>query len=119
MYQLMIIPGQHKPGQLYTFLQPVMTELFALATDGMEVPTIEGESIYAKVHLLLFTGDTLAVADLINHRGHSHKYGCRICTIAGVYNGGTYFHGKASSQARRSVESYRTQNETVSNGENK
>ncbi|SAL97833.1 hypothetical protein [Absidia glauca] len=115
MIQLMIIPGQHKPKALDSFLQPIFDELLQLAKAGMEVKLNDGETIKAKVYLLMFGGDIPAVADLINHSGHMSYHGCRICEVLGVRgnNGGMYFHGKSTNQTIRSAQSFRDQTKNL------
>jgi hypothetical protein len=119
MIQLMIIPGQHKPKALDSFLQPIFTELLQLVKAGMEVKLNDGETIKAKVYLLMFGGDIPAIADLINHSGHMSYHGCRICEVLGIRgnNGGMYFHGKATGQKLRSAQSFREQTKNASEKE--
>ena len=37
----------------------------------------------AKVHLILCSGDIPAVKDMAHVKGHTGKYGCRICEVEG------------------------------------
>jgi hypothetical protein len=106
MAQVMIIPGTSKPRDLESFLQPVFTELMQLTSGGLDVVLDNGQEINAKVHLLTFTGDIPAVADLIHHSGHMSKWGCRVCLVRGVHSGGMYFHGIASKFPKRQVASF-------------
>ncbi|KAI8335340.1 hypothetical protein BC941DRAFT_326308, partial [Chlamydoabsidia padenii] len=105
LIQLCVIPGNHKPFDLWSFLDPIMVELEQLATNGIIVNVGE-EKIEAKVHLLVATGDLPAVADISNHRGHTSYYGCRICEVKGEYHGGMYFPAKCDDSIMRTVESY-------------
>jgi hypothetical protein len=68
------------------------------------------------VHLLTFTGDIPAIADLMNHKGHQSYYGCRICECRGIRHrsGGMYFKGNACLFKKRVTESYQAKQETVS-----
>jgi hypothetical protein len=62
---------------------------------------------------MTFTGDIPAVADLINHKGHTSYYGCRLCHIKGTKgvtahdNDGMYFLGKASRFDLRPLDEYK------------
>ena len=74
MLQVSIIPADHT-GNLYSFLKPLMNELFILKNVGMEVKFPNG-SVKVKVHLLLASGDIVGVQELIHHSGHNSTYGC-------------------------------------------
>lgn len=83
LHQIMITHGTNKPANLHTFLYPLYEELVDLSENGIEVK-IGDDIIRARIHLLTFAGDIPAVADLINHKGHTHHYGCRMCSVKGV-----------------------------------
>ncbi|SAM03223.1 hypothetical protein, partial, partial [Absidia glauca] len=105
--------GTKKPKALDSFLSPIFRELDHLSRVGIMVTTADGQTIKAKVHLMTFTGDIPAVADLINHKGHTSYYGCRLCRIKGVKgvtahdNDGMYFLGKASRFDLRPLDEYK------------
>jgi hypothetical protein len=112
---IMIAHGPKKPSDIHTFLFPIYEELVELATDGLAVQC-GNDSFLAKVHLLTFTGDLPAVADLANHSSYMSKYGCRICTVAGMrgHGGGMYFMGNAAGFDKRTVKSFQADERTVS-----
>lgn len=105
MIQVAIIPGPKKPVDLFSFLNPLLSEMKVLSEQGMEV-VAGGQTICAKVHLLFATGDIPAVSDLIFHKGHNSVHGCRFCTVKGVSkNGyGKYFQDVGES---RSIDAFR------------
>jgi hypothetical protein len=109
----MIAHGTRKPADIHNFLYPVYQELIGLVCDGLDIQC-GNDRFNAKVYLLTFTGDIPAVADIANHSSYMSKYGCRICTIQGVKNGGMYFRGNAALPTKRNVGSFQTDEETVS-----
>ncbi|KAI8096719.1 uncharacterized protein BX664DRAFT_64912 [Halteromyces radiatus] len=84
-----MISGTKKPGNLHTFLTPIYKELDLLSRLGIKVHTRDGLLIRSKVHLMTFLGDIPAVADIINHSGHTSRSGCRICVVKGSSSEGT------------------------------
>ena len=81
MLEVAIIPGPSKPKDIHSFLEPLMSEIRRLSTEGMTL-RIDGEDdIHLHAHLLLASGDVPGVADLIKHSGHNSQYGCRMCRI--------------------------------------
>ncbi|SAM02741.1 hypothetical protein [Absidia glauca] len=113
LHQLLITHGAKKPKALDSFLSPIFRELDHLSRVGIMVTTADGQTIKAKVHLMTFTGDISAVADLINHKDHTSYYGCRLCHIKGVNgvtahdNDGMYFLGKTSRFDLRPLDKYK------------
>ncbi|SAL96224.1 hypothetical protein, partial, partial [Absidia glauca] len=111
LIQIMIIPGVKKPRDLESFLSPMLQELDHLSRVGIKIRTADEGTLTAKVHLMAFTGDIPAIADLIRHSGHHSYNGCRICVLRGVrgeiYNPGLrgmYFPGDTSLHAPRQKE---------------
>ncbi|KAG2216539.1 hypothetical protein INT45_004230 [Circinella minor] len=73
MLQVSIIPADHT-GNLYSFLKPLMNELFILKNVGMEVKFPNG-SVKVKVHLLLASVSYRAVSSISPAgRGNRHYY---------------------------------------------
>ncbi|OAD74323.1 hypothetical protein PHYBLDRAFT_71407 [Phycomyces blakesleeanus NRRL 1555(-)] len=68
MLQIAMIPGPSTPLDFWSFLKPTLADLKVLQEEGMVVitPTL---TIHAKVHVLVVTGDILAVARLACHAG--------------------------------------------------
>ncbi|KAI9329150.1 hypothetical protein BD770DRAFT_404290 [Pilaira anomala] len=55
MFQLAILPGKVK--DLDSFLLPIVDEIKSLGEHGLIVKNYDGETIKAKVHLVMATGD--------------------------------------------------------------
>lgn len=111
----MITHGVLKTANVHSYLYPIYHELDILSKVGIQVETDEGKLIRAKVHLLSFTGDIPAVASVINHAGHMHTNGCRMCEVAGMRplgESGMFFVGTVKS-AMRTVESFRNARKQV------
>ncbi|KAG2209615.1 hypothetical protein INT45_009870, partial [Circinella minor] len=79
MMQVAIIPADHT-GNIYSFLTPLLRELFVLEDAGMNV-YCEGGPIHVKVHLLLALGDLIGCQEIAHHTGNNSEYGCRQCRI--------------------------------------
>ncbi|ORX49547.1 hypothetical protein DM01DRAFT_1107566 [Hesseltinella vesiculosa] len=71
--------GKRSRQQLQILLGPIIEDLEQLER-GFRVQTLSSD-FYFKAHCLTATGDTLAVADLLDHLGHLSLYPCRICVI--------------------------------------
>ena len=84
MIQIYVASGPKKPKDIFSFLDPVLRELDELCTHGMIVETDE-KRIPLKAHLLFVGGDIPGVANVAGHMGHQSYYGCRFCTIKGMY----------------------------------
>ncbi|OAD66944.1 hypothetical protein PHYBLDRAFT_151882 [Phycomyces blakesleeanus NRRL 1555(-)] len=80
--QIAMIPDPGAPANFWSFMEPTMKELLVLESKGMVIKT-PNETISAKVHVLMVTGDILALAKLACHSGHMSKDGCRICHVVG------------------------------------
>ncbi|SAL99731.1 hypothetical protein [Absidia glauca] len=110
LHQLLITHGTTKPKALDSYLSPIIRELDHLSRVGIRVTTADGQLILAKVHVLTFTGDIPAVAQLCNHSGHQSRYGCRLCHVKGVNgpnNHGMYFLGRATMNDPRLLDEYK------------
>lgn len=79
MIQLCIIPGPNTPKDLDSFLRPIVHEFRDLGLHGILVKENGVEICEAKVNLLIATGDIPAAAGLAQHKGHTSKFGCRLC----------------------------------------
>ena len=80
------------------FLEPLFIELRKLEKVGLEVKCASGV-FPLNVHLMLTSGDIVAVQELIHHSYRS-LYGCRICPIRTINavspegaGNGNYFRG--------------------------
>lgn len=97
MIQLCIIPGPEKVKNYHSVLESLMQKLKKLETDGVKAVK-NGVTYHTRVHLLAATGDLPAVASLMNHTGHTSKFGCRICETQGEHlydsSHGMYFPGE-------------------------
>lgn len=107
MIPLAIIPGPKKPEYLMSFLKPIINEIQTLCSRGFVVEKNNVVVHKSKVFLLGMTGDIPGIADLINHRGHTSKYGCRICRAAGSHpegnNYGMYFLKAGDMRTRQQL----------------
>ena len=117
MIQIGIIYGEEAPKDLYSFLQPLMNDLEALETTGMNIVADDGETYIVRVHCMLATGDGPAASKMMHHKGHQCAFGCRFCVIqgAGVAKNpgerktGMYFESKKNAPATpRTVDSFET-----------
>ncbi|KAG2216517.1 hypothetical protein INT45_002651 [Circinella minor] len=79
MMQVAIIPADHT-GNIYSFLTPLLRELFVLENAGMNI-YCEGGPIHVKVHLLLASGDLIGCQEIAHHTRNNSEYGCRQCRI--------------------------------------
>jgi hypothetical protein len=114
MHQIMVTHGSKKPADLHSFLFPLYEEICDMSMDGIEVK-VGNEIIRAKIHLLTFAGDIPAITDLINHRGHTFRNGCRMCDIQGVSGsrGGMYFAKATGACGLHGIEQYQNHTEQV------
>ncbi|OAD66231.1 hypothetical protein PHYBLDRAFT_152803 [Phycomyces blakesleeanus NRRL 1555(-)] len=100
MLQIAMIPGPGAPANFWSFMEPTMKELLVLESEGMVVKT-PNETICAKVHVLMVTGDIPTLAKLACHSGHMSKDGCRICHVVGQCpKHGQYFRTLPSTNIR-------------------
>ncbi|OAD74580.1 hypothetical protein PHYBLDRAFT_167984 [Phycomyces blakesleeanus NRRL 1555(-)] len=83
MMQLAIIPGPNHPKDIVSFLEPVLDDLRNLRANGLQFQTDSG-LVIAMVHLVMATGDTPAVSDLMNLAHHNAHHGCRACISYGA-----------------------------------
>lgn len=106
MITLGIAPGPNKPFRLDSFLKPFIMEINQLSSKGLKVNK-NGRTVYAgKVFLLGITGDIPGIASIMRHRGHTAKYGCRICKAAGSppENGrGMYFRSEGVMRTKQEL----------------
>ncbi|OAD76871.1 hypothetical protein PHYBLDRAFT_62934 [Phycomyces blakesleeanus NRRL 1555(-)] len=106
MIQVAIIPGPKAPADFWSFLEPIMKELWVLQASGMVVKTPYGD-ICAKVHVLMTTGDILALGKMACHVGHMSKDGCRICHVVGQSSGHGQYFRMPSTITMRTPESFK------------
>ena len=113
MIQLCICPGPHSVKDLFSFLQPCIQQLKSLQSSGICFKADNRERYFSCAHMLLCTGDTPGCSKMMCFRGHTFKYGCRICEIAGSpvkINGakrGMYFAPyKRARPKKRSLEDF-------------
>ncbi|KAG2193951.1 hypothetical protein INT47_003521 [Mucor saturninus] len=99
MFQLAIISG--KPKDLDSFLLPIVDEIKSLGEHGLIIERWNGETVKAKVHLVMATGDIPQVTKYMHHGGHMATYGCRICLVEGQKREctgyGMYFQKRGAS----------------------
>ncbi|CAO3600934.1 unnamed protein product [Absidia cylindrospora] len=107
MLQLCVICGPNKPKSLHIYLTPIYEELLSVFGHGIVVHTKDNLKIHARVFLVAFLGDIPAIMDLINHGGHMHRFGCRICLLNGTscHSHRMYFPSDATEfQIRRVID---------------
>lgn len=82
-FQLGTIPGPRKAKDIDSFLNLIVDELMDLCEHSLV--DLNGTNVVcrAKVNLLMASGDTPAVADLMHHGTHASSYGCRFCKEKG------------------------------------
>lgn len=106
MITLGIAPGPNKPFRLDSFIRPFINEVNELSTRGMKVKK-NGQIVYAgKVFLLGITGDIPGIASIMRHRGHTAKYGCRICKAVGAPpedGRGMYFRSEGATRTKQEL----------------
>ena len=100
MIQVCILPV--KPKSMDNFLEPLFIELRKLEKAGLEVKCSSGV-FHLNVHLMLTSGDIVAVQELVYHSYRS-LYGCRICPIQTINavspegaGNGNYFRGSRNA----------------------
>ncbi|OAD68781.1 hypothetical protein PHYBLDRAFT_63313 [Phycomyces blakesleeanus NRRL 1555(-)] len=70
MIQIAMLPGRTGPRDIWFFLEPMLRDPCLLQTEGIEVKTLT-MTIRAKMHVLMATGDILALAKLACHVDHT------------------------------------------------
>ena len=84
---LAITPGLKEPVNLDSFISPMVDEVLHLSQNGVQCyNAYANETFNLKVHIVICTGDTPAVAKLISMKKSTAKYCCRICKIKGRCN---------------------------------
>ncbi|KAI9327957.1 hypothetical protein BD770DRAFT_334331, partial [Pilaira anomala] len=90
------------------FFCRIVDEIKSLGEHGLIVKKYDGETIKAKVYLVMATGDIPQITKFCHHKGHMAKSGCRICLVqgqgAGPGRGGMYFQSRTA--ALRTLESF-------------
>ena len=92
MIQIAVCPG--KPKDLVSFLQPVTAEVNTLHEKGLVIKKQGVERFTGNVAILGVTGDITGIAVLISFAGHTHTYGCRICSVKASDPAPNCIHGK-------------------------
>lgn len=93
-----VVPGPKSPGNLVSFLEPLLQELEHLG-QGREVTMWDGSRKKIRVHLLFATADLPAVAKLCYLKGHWGLSPYRFCSIKGIFVPGrnrVYYPNKVS-----------------------
>ncbi|OAD75377.1 hypothetical protein PHYBLDRAFT_64299 [Phycomyces blakesleeanus NRRL 1555(-)] len=105
MLQIAMISGPSAPLDFWSFLKTTLADLKVLQEEGMIVmtPTL---TIRAKVHVLMVTGDILAVVKLACHTGHMSKSGCRICNVVGQTPGHSQYFRSLPDTTMRTLKSF-------------
>ncbi|OAD79476.1 hypothetical protein PHYBLDRAFT_162545 [Phycomyces blakesleeanus NRRL 1555(-)] len=88
MMQLAIIPGPNHLKDITSFLELVLNDLRNLGANDLQFQTDSG-LVIAKVYLVMATGDTPAVSDLMNLTHHNAHHGCRACILYGARDSST------------------------------
>ena len=81
---LAVTPGPREPVDIDTFISPMVDELQRLSRDGVQCYDAYAEEYFnLKVHLVVCTGDTPAMAKLTSMKRVTAQHLCRICKISG------------------------------------
>ncbi|SAM09806.1 hypothetical protein [Absidia glauca] len=85
MLQYTVFPGSTSPKKknIWTFMRPLLHELYALEHHGIEVLCDDDIVRSSKVLNFYITGDLPGVAPFAGHAGHTSHYPCRICCVRG------------------------------------
>ena len=81
---LAVTPGPREPVDIDTFISPMVDELQRLSRDGVQCYDAYAEEYFnLKVHLVVCTGDTPAMAKSTSMKRVTAQHPCRICKISG------------------------------------
>ena len=81
---LAVTPGPQESVDIDTFILPMVDELQRLSRDGVQCYDAYAEEYFnLKVHLVVCTGDTPAMAKLMSMKRVTAQHPCRICKISG------------------------------------
>ena len=75
-----IVPGPNKPGDIDSFLFPLLYHVAALQREGLRIYDASDNSYipHSKPLIVFATADSLGSAAMSGMVGHSGKYGCRL-----------------------------------------
>ena len=83
---LAVTPGPHEPVDIDTFISPMVDELQRLSQDGVRCYDAYAEEYFnLKVHIVMCTGDTPAIAKLTSMKKVTARHPCRICKTSEKY----------------------------------
>lgn len=101
------IKGPKEPVLLDTFLIPLLEEVTSINENGgSEILFFDGVRRTVRVHIVVFTGDSPAVAKLAGTTGSNWKSSCRLCNHQGCYCSSAkhyYFPSKVRIEGDESV----------------
>jgi len=81
---LAITPGPNEPVDIDSFLSPMVDEVQQLSKDGVQCYDAYTEEMFRlRVHIVVCTGDTPAIAKLLSMKKSTAKHCCRFCCITG------------------------------------
>ena len=79
-----ITPGPKEPIDLDSFLSPMVDEVQQLSRNGVQCYDAYTDEMFTlKVHIVVCTGDTPAIAKLLSMKKATAKHCCRLCRIKG------------------------------------
>jgi len=79
-----ITPGPKEPIDLDSFLSPMVDEVQQLSRNGVQCYDAYTDEMFTlKVHIVVCTGDTPAIAKLLSMKKATVKHCCRLCWIKG------------------------------------
>jgi Transposase family tnp2 len=79
-----VIPGPKKPGDLDSFLWPLVQELLQLELGVSAFDAIKTTVFLLHAYLIVVFGDIPAVSMIMCMKGHNGRSPCRMCEIQGI-----------------------------------
>jgi hypothetical protein len=79
-----VIPGPKKPGDLDSFLWPLVQELLQLELGVSAFDAITVTVFLLRAYLIVVFGDIPAVSMIMRMKGHNGRSPCRMCEIQGI-----------------------------------
>jgi hypothetical protein len=79
-----VIPGPKKPGDLDSFLWPLIQELLQLKVGVSAFDAVTKAVFLLHAYLIVVFGDIPAVSMIMRMKGHNAISPCRMCTIKGI-----------------------------------
>ncbi|CAG8704401.1 23008_t:CDS:2, partial [Gigaspora rosea] len=95
-----LIPGPSAPGNLNSFLRPVIDELKELENGFKCHDSYTNQDFILHCSVVSWSGNTPALAKLMCTTGHNSYQGCRYCNICGIWENHVYFPSRPLKNKR-------------------